>query len=159
MTATDKQQERKIAAETSAPLVWRSAFESGFAAVDSEHRELFEMANGLLKLTENYAADPHAFNNALGDFMLHLQRHLKHEEAFMHEVGYADAAEHALMHREILGRAVFLRQQLDDGRGTLGQWVSFVANEVIASHMVREDRKFFQAFSHLAEQAKGGPEN
>ena len=80
--------ERTGANEAPAPLVWRTAFESGFVAIDAEHRELFNLANDLLKLAENYAADPNAFNYALGDFMLNLQRHLKHEEAFMREVGY-----------------------------------------------------------------------
>lgn len=153
MSNKDKK-ERAGANEAPAPLVWRAAFESGFVAIDAEHRELFDLANGLLKLAENYAADPNAFNYALGDFMLNLQRHLKHEEAFMREVGYAEAEAHALMHREIIGRAVFMRQQLDEGRGTLGQWVAFVANEVIATHMVREDRKFFQLFSHLVEEER-----
>lgn len=143
-----------LASEVGAPLVWRAAFESGFATMDAEHRELFELASSLLKLAENYMADPHAFDYALGDFMLHLQRHLKHEEAFMREVGYAEAETHALMHREIIGRAVFMRQQLDEGQGTLGQWVAFVANEVIAGHMVREDRKFFQLFNHLAKEER-----
>ena len=154
MTATDKPQHPALASESPAPLVWRSAFESGFTDVDNEHRELFDLANGLLKLAGNYSSNPNAFNNALGDFMLHLQRHLKHEEAFMREIGYIDAQEHALMHREIVGRAVFMRQQLDDGRGTLEQWVSFVANEVIAAHLLREDRKFFQTVTQSIEKEK-----
>lgn len=133
---------------------WRKAYESHSATIDAEHRELFALANRMLGSAEAFGADAAAFNRAVGEFMLCLQRHFTHEEALMRQIGYPDTAAHIRLHRELLGRAVFLRQQLDDGVGRIEQWIDFLAHEVVAGHLAREDRKFFHLLDQPAANAQ-----
>jgi diguanylate cyclase (GGDEF)-like protein/hemerythrin-like metal-binding protein/PAS domain S-box-containing protein len=123
-------------------LVWRQSAESGHPLIDGQHRALFDQSNRLLSaIVEGRPADVCAehLRRLLGE----VQGHFRDEEAVLLEKGYPEAAQHAGIHAELESRAEAMRAAFEQGEAGLGELFSFLAYEVVAQHMFREDRKFF----------------
>jgi diguanylate cyclase (GGDEF)-like protein/hemerythrin-like metal-binding protein len=127
-------------------LQWHEAYESGDATIDGEHRELFELANQLISAAAQAEAEPERFGAALDALLEHARHHFVDEEAILAAHGYADLEQHKRAHAGLLRRAVFLRERVDEGKATLGAIVEYLAQDVIARHMMVVDRAFFPLF-------------
>ncbi|CUW39904.1 Putative diguanylate cyclase with hemerythrin-like metal-binding domain-containing protein [Magnetospirillum sp. XM-1] len=123
-------------------LVWRSTYESGHALLDTQHRNLFEHANNLLtavigeRPTDEVAPQIEALVADLLD-------HFRDEEAVFRSIGYSGADEHAQTHQGLIDRAGELVAIFTSGELALGDLFNFLAYDVVAKHMLSEDRKFF----------------
>ncbi len=132
-------------------LNWRDAAESGNAHIDGQHRALFDASNELLSaLIEG--APGEACGNMLQGILTALAEHFRDEEELLRAVHYPQAAAHAARHEEMLARARDLARSFEADQLPIGDLFSFLAYEVIAQHLFREDRKFFP---YLAGKAGG----
>jgi diguanylate cyclase (GGDEF)-like protein/hemerythrin-like metal-binding protein/PAS domain S-box-containing protein len=125
-------------------LAWKASFASGNPTIDQEHRELFHLANELLKKT---AAEPIQFNAAFDALLAHVVEHFAHEEAILVGCGYDRIIEHAERHQALVRRALELRRQSDEGGVSLGELIEFLVSDMVAGHMLRMDRDFFGLFA------------
>ena len=124
-------------------LVWHSAYQCGEASVDREHKELFAHANSLIKSAMKGNGDPKQSQDLLDELITSVARHFSNEEAVLGKYRYADLDDHSLKHQRLVGRALELRSMASAGELTLGDLVTFLAQEVVAKHMLKEDIKFF----------------
>jgi diguanylate cyclase (GGDEF)-like protein/hemerythrin-like metal-binding protein len=125
-------------------LVWQEGYECGEPTIDAEHRELFRLANLLI----DAAVDPQpGVNEALDTLIAHVQRHFADEEAILEGLHYAHFEEHRRAHAGLLKRAGALRDSVRSGEGRLGAVVEFLAQDVVARHLVAADRAFFPLFA------------
>ncbi len=123
-------------------LVWRDQFDSGNHAIDSQHRALFGAANDLLGAL--LAGCPKNQTAQMIDALVcDVVRHFHEEEAILAAAAYAGTAEHALRHRELVAQANALVQDFHAGAIGLGELFEFLAHDLIARHMLNEDRQFF----------------
>jgi len=123
-------------------LVWHSAYESGQAVVDDQHRGLFRHANTLLAaiLSGRPGDELAALIDALiGDVV----RHFADEEAIFTQAGFPGAAAHAGIHRQLVDQAVILVGRFQAGTLSIGELFQFLAHDVVARHMLGADREFF----------------
>ncbi|CAA7618018.1 Diguanylate cyclase with hemerythrin-like metal-binding domain-containing protein [Candidatus Terasakiella magnetica] len=133
-------------------LVWRSTYESGHASLDTQHRNLFEHANNLLtavigeRPTDEVAPQIEALVADLLD-------HFRDEEAVLRSIGYSGADEHAQTHQGLIGRAGELVENFTSGELALGDLFNFLAYDVVAKHMLSEDRKFFGQIQAVRDTA------
>lgn len=127
-------------------LHWKRSFASGQPEIDREHRELFDRANALLEFALADAPIA-AVADALERLLNHVIHHFAHEEAILRQHGYADLERHAEQHRLLTERALALRAQVDTGDLSVGELVQFLAVEVVARHMLRDDRAFHAIFA------------
>lgn len=137
------------AAEASASalrLVWLEAYECGDPTIDGEHEELFVLANRLIDASSREDAEPATFRSALEALLGHVQRHFTNEEAMLARYGYADLEQHKRAHEGLLQRAGFLKARAEAGEASLGSVVEFLAQDVIAHHLMTVDRAFFPLF-------------
>lgn len=134
-------------------LVWQDACESGNAVIDREHQELFGLANGLIDGAAHAEEDPATLPAALDELLGHGQRHFAAEEGILAELQYADLQQHKRAHAGLLRRAGFLKDQVDAGKANLGAVVRFLAQDVVARHMMAVDRAFFPLFGRSAAGA------
>ena len=127
-------------------LIWRAGYACGEPVIDAEHRELFRLANVLLDLA--IAEPPSAALLAPLDALLgHVTEHFAHEEDRLRRHGYADLARHAELHQHLVERTLDLRGQVEVGGVEFGKLVEFLSRDVVAYHLLREDRAFFPLFA------------
>ena len=133
-------------------LAWRPAYECGNAIIDDEHRALFGHAADLLAavLSEREEA---AVAGLMDVLIRAVAQHFRNEEAILEEAGFPDAKAHAEIHRELLDRAAVLVGAGPPGGGVLFQ---FLAEDLVAKHMLGADREYFPYLkSHGGEPASG----
>lgn len=128
-------------------LQWSEAYECGEHTIDSEHRELFELANRLIAAAGNADHDRQALSAALDMLLEHVAKHFADEEAILERIRYARLDAHRHAHARLLARAHRLKASADLGELRLGELVEFLAQDVVARHMLGADRDFFPLFA------------
>ena len=134
-------------------LIWRSAYESGHPVIDAQHRALFTEANKLLSAVlggRQKAEVAKLVDGLIAD----IARHFLDEEAIIAQSGYAGAAHHAGLHRALMEKSATLADHFQAGTLSLGELFEFLAHEVVARHMLIEDRDYF---SFLASKVEAQP--
>jgi len=127
-------------------LAWQEAYECGEPTIDAEHRELFAMANRLIEASSRAQSEPGVFLSMLDLLVVHVRRHFADEEAILGRLGYAELEPHRRAHEGLLRRAGWLRERAQAGEATLGAVVEFLAQDVVARHLLTVDRAFFPLF-------------
>lgn len=93
---------------------------------------------------------PAAETSAMVDTLLRdLAQHFQDEESIITAAGHHGAAEHALIHRELLNHAGALVERFRAGKADVGELFQFLAYDVVARHILGADREFFP---HLASE-------
>lgn len=138
-------------------LTWQEAYECGEPTIDREHRELFDLANDLLKASVSDENHSDRVARAFDRLLDHIAAHFANEEALLARHGYARLDAHQRAHASLLGRARELKDALAAGKTTLGGIVEFLAGEVVARHLFKADRSFFPLFKAGAESSGPDP--
>jgi hemerythrin-like metal-binding protein len=129
-------------------LVWQEAYECGEPNIDSQHRELFALANAALDASFKTAEPRAPFEAAIDKLLAHIVKHFADEEETLEARGYNDLVRHKAAHASLLAQADKLRAGVAADRTTTGELVQFLADKVIAQHLFSADRKFFSLFSN-----------
>lgn len=137
-------------------LVWQESYECGDAAIDREHRGLFELANAVVAAVLAGTSDQSHVARVLDELLSHLVEHFRDEEAILVSCGYPHAAAHKRAHAALLVRAIELRKAAADGRATVGHLLEYLAVDVVARHMLTADKDFFP---WVAAHAAGGSQS
>ena len=125
-----------------AGLTWREIYQSGHPTLDAEHRALFDQANRLLSAAID--GQPRPACRALLDETIDLiAAHFASEEAILAGTDFPQNPHHLERHRELLAKARALSAQFDRGELYMDDLFGFVAYDVVARHILSEDRKFF----------------
>ena len=133
-------------------LVWHPAYECGNRTIDTQHEALFARANHLLTaIIAGRSKDEVAVivDALIGD----VARHFSDEEAIFNETDFPAAEEHKAVHRALVSRAGELVRRFQEGTLTVGELFQFLAHDVVARHLLGEDRKFFP---YLVPRVAGG---
>ncbi len=129
-------------------LTWKAAFSCGLKSIDKEHRELFRLSNVLLATVVTRAEEPGQFEAAFDALLAHVVEHFAHEEAILQAHAYEHLQEHAKIHQELVAQALTLRHSANQRANvSVGDMVDFLVTDVVARHMLTEDRKFAKMFS------------
>ena len=146
----NKQSSSKTGMDNSATtlhLNWHNSYACGEPAIDDEHRELFELANNLIDSAFTRNERPREFESDLDKLLAHVVQHFADEETILARYHYIDLDDHAHDHKVLIEHAQILRDAALAGNVTIGELVSFLAEEVVAQHLLKTDRKFFPLFN------------
>lgn len=123
-------------------LTWHSAYACGHTLIDTQHRALFQHVNDfLVSILAGCRADQLAAQ--IEAIIQDTIQHFKSEEAIFNEIGFPDATAHATLHQQLIDQAIDLAQCFNSDNLTVGELFQFLARDLIANHMLKEDRKFF----------------
>jgi hemerythrin len=128
-------------------LSWHESYDCGDPTIDQEHRELFELANALIDAAFKRNSNPQEFDASLNKLIAHVGQHFADEEAILAKHHYAGLELHAQAHKRLVERALQLRDAAAAGGVTIGELVDFLADEVVARHMLQTDREFYPLFN------------
>ncbi|WP_295448132.1 diguanylate cyclase [uncultured Thiodictyon sp.] len=123
-------------------LIWSPAYESGSAQLDDQHRALFDHSNQLLSAILDNRSKPEimALIRVLVDSIKH---HFMDEEAIMRVLGYAQAEPHCVLHQRLMARAEQFADRFAQEQLGVGEIFQYLAHELVAQHILIEDRKYF----------------
>jgi diguanylate cyclase (GGDEF)-like protein/hemerythrin-like metal-binding protein/PAS domain S-box-containing protein len=128
-------------------LQWKARHACGEKTIDGEHQELFRLANNLLDLATMPDLTSEELIAEFDRLLQHVGEHFKHEEQILREYGYGQLEEHMQRHRELVDRAIEVRQEVSKELFAVEDLVNFLVFEVVVTHMLKEDRKFYALFS------------
>ncbi len=123
-------------------LTWHPAYECGSDVIDEQHRALFAQSNSILAamLSGRSADETGLLIDAL---ILDVVQHFKDEEEIIVNTIFPGAEGHAASHQDLVSRAVELVGQFHAGTLSLGELFQFLAQDLVAKHMLGADREFF----------------
>ena len=122
-------------------LRWRRSYETGHPIIDQQHSALFDLANKLIHAvhSEKHRID---IELLLDEFVAHIKEHFATEEEVLARTGFPLSERHKEVHHALLARARELRKWYGAGRLAASELVGFIADDVIADHILKEDSKF-----------------
>jgi len=123
-------------------LLWHDNYRSGHPLIDRQHQGLFDKANELLAAV----IDGRPSNAAAGlikELLADVTTHFADEEQVLRAIDFPGVAEHEGRHRALVEKAQRLAAQFAEGSLALGDLFSFLAYDLVAIHMLAEDRMFF----------------
>ena len=124
------------------PLKWDAAHACGHALLDDQHRTLFRDANALLASSQRGAPDVLA---RFDELISHILGHFADEERVLREIRYPAHEAHRRLHMRLTERALKLREGMIAGRQRHEELLQFLLVDVVARHLLVEDRQFFAA--------------
>jgi diguanylate cyclase (GGDEF)-like protein/hemerythrin-like metal-binding protein/PAS domain S-box-containing protein len=122
-------------------LLWRPAYASGNALIDEQHRELLKLANALLAAKLD-GSSFEELRQHIERLTTHVAQHFHDEEKVLRAAGFPGLERHAAIHRDLLARATELVERFHQGKLDLGELFLFLAQDVVARHMLGADRDF-----------------
>ena len=123
-------------------LPWRASYRSGNSLIDAEHQQLFHLTNLIIAALEGQGTEA-GILPLVRELIAHVEAHFRHEERLLIDADFPAAVAHCEGHRELLERACELAEEFERGRGSASEMLGFLIHDVVAGHMLQEDRKFF----------------
>jgi len=119
-------------------MAWQPSFEIGHEAIDRQHQRLLSLGNELI--TALMQRKPHEDVELMLDVLVtEIGRHLKLEEDVAAGLNTPLSRKIREAHRGLLERATGLRNRFQEGQLPAGDLVGFIAYDLIAMHVVKED--------------------
>lgn len=139
-------QENTRATQNSKPtflqLHWHTFYECGNPTIDRQHLALFEQANELLNAVLSNPSNE-ASRECMRRLMEAVIQHFHDEESILRQVGYPHVKAHQVAHQQLLENARALAKQVEANHVVLEDLFRFLAQDVIAHHLLEADRDFF----------------
>ncbi|MDR3481766.1 MAG: diguanylate cyclase [Burkholderiaceae bacterium] len=123
-------------------LIWREHFCGGNRQLDAQHRGLFDDCNNLLDMILS-GSSRGEIESAIDAMLRNIVSHFCDEEKLFMATDYTSAAEHRRLHAALADRAAALIDQFKRGEVQIGALFQFLARDLVANHILREDRAFF----------------
>ena len=133
-------------------LVWHSAYDSGDDFLDEQHHGLFTLVNDSLSaiLEQRPREEIEGFIDRL---IRDTAQHFEDEETLLDEIGYPGLAEHAFKHASLIDEVVQLAVRYHSRVAHAGELFLFLAHEVVARHLLSDDREFFPFLQQSCHEA------
>lgn len=128
-------------------LVWNPCYECGHPLIDKQHRALFEGANSMVSAMMDEWPDEE-IRQGMEFLLADVVAHFRDEEELLVRIGYPEAAQHAKIHANLITKAEAMASRLSAHQECLGEIFHLLVYEIIAKHMLTEDRRFFPLFAN-----------
>ena len=127
-------------------LAWHPSYECGHTLIDEQHKTLFAHTNAIL--TAIFSAEPKPVIEAmLSELIAVMNAHFHDEENVLAEIAFTDVAEHVHGHRHLAASAEDLAARFRADSLPTGEFLQYLAYDLVARHILVSDRAYFAALS------------
>ena len=134
-------------------LAWHPSYACGIEQIDKDHIALFAYADDLLNAMA--FAKPHAELCEKVDFVVQeVQAHFAREEVILARSGWPGTAIHQEHHRQLVHKAQELAENFRKQTADAGAVFEFLAQDLIAKHILLGDRHYF---AHVVQSQMAAP--
>ncbi|HET7204779.1 MAG TPA: hemerythrin domain-containing protein [Steroidobacteraceae bacterium] len=140
-------QRRSASDPTAAPglrLQWQARFECGEPTIDRQHRELFERSEEILESSRHGSA---RIVRELERLIAEIVEHFRDEERILELRAYPGLVAHRRSHANLAAKSLRLQAAAATGSASREELTRFLLGEVVADHMLTEDRRFAELFA------------
>ena len=123
-------------------IEWKSEWESGNQEIDKQHRELVNFGNELI-FDVFSDEDKKKIEPKLDEFLDHVIYHFNSEEGILNSSKFMGVKEHSETHKLIIADALRMKEAYLSGKLKPSAFFSFIFDDFIVGHMLKEDIKFF----------------
>ena len=123
-------------------LEWNDKWNSGEKEIDRQHKELIALSNQLLSRVI-MGESREEMKNQIELLFVSLKLHFDYEEIILERIHYPERLEHAVIHNKLLEHASRLKLNYYEDELKASLFFTFLLNEVISAHVLKEDFKFF----------------
>ncbi|HBQ63722.1 MAG TPA: diguanylate cyclase, partial [Clostridiales bacterium] len=123
-------------------LSWQPEWESGNTGIDEQHQEMIKMTNYLISM----ASAGKGFKEIVrqvDQLLDHIVRHFEYEEGILTEKRYPYYKSHAGIHRDLVSKAMQLKESCRNGEALISALFAFIVEDVIMGHLLVYDTVFF----------------
>jgi hemerythrin len=132
-------------------LRWRDSLSLDVAAIDADHKRLFELLSRLRYL-DLAGDDPDAVNEALSELLLYTQTHFRREERLMTLGGYPLLEYHQRCHRQFTDRVAGIAARFRANPKAFSVRVFYeMLADWLVDHVLGEDMRLKPWIAHLEE--------
>lgn len=135
-------QSRKPKPQPLIRLHWKKSYASGEAAIDADHQALMEVANRLLAATSTEGGETEV-NFLIHHLIAEIRAHFGREEEALSAAKFPRFEAHQEIHRRLLAKADGMVARIEHGEAAMGDLLGFLIHDMVARHILREDREFF----------------
>lgn len=137
-------------------ISWSDEWLCGNDDINIQHKELLNLSNKLISsIMGDYIEED--VDLSIKKLLEHISYHFNFEEKFLNDISYSEANTHKEKHDILIGKAKELFES-SSKKNMLEDTIKFIVNDVIISHLIHEDSKFFQYIdneSHSTEKKQG----
>lgn len=124
-----------------AVIRWRDTYETGVAAVDTEHRKLVELIEAMhTSIRDKEPKETVA--QVIKELVEYTQDHFKNEETLMQNVQYPEIDEHKVEHQILIEEVAVYKERLLDSFPEVRQDFYRFLREWLINHILESDKKF-----------------
>lgn len=125
-------------------VMWHPSFEVGHELIDRQHRRLFSLGNQLINalMSRQSKGD---IELMLSELVNEISEHFRSEEEIMASFDNPLSEEHKGIHSSLLVQITELHSRFEKGTVSVSELVGFIAYDVVAQHIIKEDLKFSPA--------------
>jgi hemerythrin-like metal-binding protein len=117
---------------------WSKALESGHPLIDGQHRRLFGLANEAMNILLTKESPSHE-EALLDQLIAHMDEHFVTEEDLLEDANDPGLSLHKAEHVAMLAKAKSLRDRFYKREAITKELVTFLSEDVISSHIIREN--------------------
>ncbi|MBK8337604.1 MAG: bacteriohemerythrin [Sterolibacteriaceae bacterium] len=124
------------------PLIeWTPALHLGIADIDSQHRKLVGIINGLNDAMRQ-GNSRSAVSSLVDELVDYTRHHFAFEEKFFDQHGYGGSAGHKETHRRFVAEIEGFRTRINEGAPGVGVALMHLLREWLVKHILSADRKY-----------------
>ena len=124
-------------------MVCRSEWESGHPEIDAQHQQLLSKVDGFFSISLLPGVDLVKTLPFLEKVLQEISHHFAFEGSILEQIGYPDAGKHKRIHEELLAKAMALKEDYIKGTLRASAFISYIIDDVVMGHMLKEDVRFF----------------
>lgn len=130
----------EMAAASPLSLQWAPSFTSGHAAIDEQHKLLFDKTNRLLERCGG--ADACEAVELMEGLLHEAERHFRYEEGLLRNAGYPRLDAHRAEHARLCSEGHLLLEEFRSGKVASGALSSFAVGELVLGHISGDDLEY-----------------
>lgn len=130
---------------------WRDEWRCGNDEIDVQHENILNIANDLIsQIYANVSKDEGI--KGISYFLEYVKNHFATEERILMDSQYPDIEDHMKKHDHLSNKAIYIKECFEKDELESAAFLSFLIDEVVIGHLVKEDSKFFSHVRKISEK-------
>lgn len=126
-------------------FVWDPELETGDELIDSQHRGIFELAEGLAATVDAETPDAGVVADAVWRLIDYVTEHFADEEEAMSRAGYSALGPHRSLHEHLSARVLGISAKFFDGQDVDPVEIADLLVDWLRDHILAEDMSYVRS--------------